>query len=156
MVLWIVMCSFGSIIIEVTTAAKMIRFSSPYFVVLRSKYSKGSHRICGGVIVKSTLIITAAECFHHNTNTPEEIEVRDETGNSRIKIAQIVAHPDYNSSTSCNNIALLHTTSDIKFSDSVYPAKLPPRNYYLREDAKSLFFPEWGQRPVSLRLFPIC
>lgn len=153
----ILMCSFSSIIIEVSAAHEEHRGNNtekhfPYFVVLRSKYSKGSHRICGGVIINSSLIITAAECVQHNINTPEEIAVRDTIGNSRIKIARIVTHSEYDSTTWCNNIAALHTTFDIQFTESIHAVTLPPRNYKISEKDK-LISPEWGQRPVSLRRF---
>lgn len=85
-------------------------------VLLKSNISDiESARFCGGVIIDSTWILTAAHCVHDMT--PAEIDVavgvfdlRSSSG-SRIPIKNIRVHPSYNSNSQVNDIALLELSS---------------------------------------------
>lgn len=92
-----------------------------------------SKNICSGVILNARWIITSAYCVKNYTN-PDDLSVRYGSSNqndvSRISVAvtKIIIHPDFDSVSLVNNIALVKVKEKIKFGDNVQPAKYPTNN----------------------------
>jgi len=108
----------------------------PWQASLRRK-STNSH-FCGGAIINTRWIITAAHCVRGET--PDILSViigdhtRNEVSNSvrqSLDVEAIISHPDYNRQTFENDIALIKVTASIAFSPDLQPICAPePTDLY--------------------------
>lgn len=99
----------------------------PWQVALINK--AGSYQFCGGSIVNSKYVVTAAHCTAGSTAS--EIVVRvgvhdlSVAGGSTIDVAKIIDHPTYNKETLVNDYSILKLATPLTFSDKVRPVCLP-------------------------------
>ncbi|KAI3382002.1 hypothetical protein SNEBB_008073 [Seison nebaliae] len=105
--------------------------SIPFIVSLNIKTSAGE-QLCGGSIVNSNWIVTAAHCFEGMSDAEvknSEVVISDldlvevDTGEKKIKIEQGFEHPDYESSDTnlYNDIYLIKIGEAITFNDKAQP-----------------------------------
>merc|ERR1712227_427686 len=87
--------------------------------------------MCGGTIVNKKFVITAAHCYN-SMFTDLRVIVGEHNlcdgvneGGKVIKVKKITLHPDYNSRTVDNDIAVLELAEDLTFTDKIKPACLP-------------------------------
>lgn len=119
---------------------------APYQVSLRNR---GEHD-CGGSIISSTFILTAAHCTEGAA--PRQLTVRVGTNYSgkkktgeTFRVKRIISHPDYNNETVENDIALLQLSKPINMKANVQEAvKLPPMNDPV-DDGTLVFASGWGE-----------
>ncbi|HMO17233.1 MAG TPA: serine protease [Oligoflexia bacterium] len=91
--------------------------SWPFMVGLFSKGSgnKFNRQFCGGSLIATTWVVTAAHCIAEET--PQSMEVGiglhdlRQNGGETINVKRIIPHPQYNENTSNNDIALLELAS---------------------------------------------
>ncbi|XP_065110087.1 coagulation factor VII [Paramisgurnus dabryanus] len=94
---------------------------------------KGEY-ICGGVILDSQWIITAAHCVWRRDRTllqvtvGEHIRLKDEGTEQKRKVSKMLIHPLYNNSIPDSDIALLLLQSPITLGPFALPVCLPPAN----------------------------
>lgn len=69
------------------------------------------------------------------------------SSDTEIEVAEIVTHPQYNSTTYYNNIALLKLAEKPNFSDSLRPACLHFDNHI----PKGLLVAHWASLPPGIR-----
>jgi len=92
----------------------------------------GGNSLCGGSIISSSWVITAAHCVFGNT--PSQITIYAGSNfpqsGSQIKVAsQIIVHPNYIPATYENDIALLRLASPLIMSDpNISPICIPSVN----------------------------
>merc|ERR1719322_483557 len=87
--------------------------------------------MCGGTIVNKKFVITAAHCYN-SMFTDLRVIVGEHNvcdgvneGGKLIKVKKMTLHPDYNSRTIDNDIAVLELAEDLTFTKKIKPACLP-------------------------------
>lgn len=100
----------------------------PHQVSLRSYISKDHY--CGGSILNSKYILTAAHCAQGRNAIPLFIytvvgTIDRKVGGTRYRVSRVYNHPKYNPNRLLNDIALLRTKNEILFNEYVQPIALP-------------------------------
>lgn len=103
----------------------------PYQVSIR-KWMSYQH-YCGGAIVSSRFILTAAHCTRGQYTHPSSLYIvvgwtGQETKGDAYSLDAIIPHPAFDLSTFTNDIALLRTEREIEFTSHVWPIGLPLKN----------------------------
>jgi len=99
----------------------------PWQVGLVSNW--GSTPFCGGSLISSTTVVTAAHCATSPSQFKVVVGDHDVTqgdGEQRISVASWTSHPNYNSNNQDHDIAIIQLAQPVQFSDSVAPVCLPP------------------------------
>merc|ERR1712088_170932 len=89
----------------------------------------GRTPFCGGTLISSTHVLTAAHCTGSDVDGMYKVllgehNIGDEEYN-RVDVAEILDHPDYNSDTLDNDFAILRLATPVNFTNKVSPACLP-------------------------------
>merc|ERR1719394_27265 len=83
---------------------------------------------CGGTLISSTHVLTAAHCTQTDASNIRvllgEHNIADSVFN-RVDVAEIINHPDYDSRTTDNDYAILRLSQAVPFTNEVAPACLP-------------------------------
>lgn len=125
----------------------------PYQVSLR--LHNGTYHFCGGSIIGIRFILTAAHCTQGGKLKTEDIEVvvgahNRASGGTHYTLDKIVVHPKYNSLAGTNDIMVLVTAKDIKYTELIQPIGLPTKNLPVKGGVPA-FLSGWGINTVSCR-----
>ncbi|CAG4977657.1 unnamed protein product [Parnassius apollo] len=106
---------------------------------------------CGGAILTNRAILSAAHCFLGDTTASWRIRVGSTWANSGGTVhntALIINHPNYNSRTFDNDIAILHSATTFSYSNSVRSGRIAGSNYNLA-DNQPVRAVGWGATSVG-------
>ncbi|PKH03746.1 hypothetical protein CXF72_04735 [Psychromonas sp. MB-3u-54] len=101
----------------------------PWIVSLKNSATR--NHFCGGTLIGERWVLTAAHCLFNSGNlklasqltaTVGEYDLNSIPVTPAIGIQQLYIHPDYNSSTSVNDIALLKLASSVNYPNFISPA----------------------------------
>lgn len=108
---------------------------------------KGSSRpFCGGSLVSSKTVLTAAHCRTDVSNFDVVVgdhDVGRSDGEQRISAQSWISHPNYDSNRVNNDFALIHLSRDVTFSNSIAPVCLP-KSSSSNFDNKVAIVTGWG------------
>jgi trypsin len=93
-----------------------------------------SKPFCGGTLISSNTVLTAAHCKTSVSQFQVVVGEHDVTrsdGEQKISPSQWISHPNYNSNGNDNDFAIVRLSQDVIFSNTVMPACLPDstKNY---------------------------
>ncbi|XP_039247965.2 serine protease 33-like [Styela clava] len=108
--------------------------------VYEKRDDKMSTQICGGTLIDSQHIVTAAHCVEYY-NEPDKygLILGDNTtiiyseSEKLLGVSSVLRHDNYNETTLDNDIALLQLKNRVIFSENVRPACLPPQGLQIDE-----------------------
>ncbi len=88
----------------------------PFIVSLQ----RGSSHFCGGSLIKKNWVLTAAHCVRSGTSSLRVkiglLNLKDNTGVETFTAKQVIVHPQNNSSTNENDLALINLDGESKFA----------------------------------------
>jgi len=104
----------------------------PWMVSVQSKTGFG--HICGGTLISSRYVLSAAHCFDDLTASSYsvilgEYNLNEETSGTvaiEVELMTVYNHLAYNDDTYVNDIAVLTLARDVNFTADVAPICLPP------------------------------
>lgn len=112
----------------------------PWQVSIRSCNAFSCRHFCGGTILDSQTILTAAHCHVSTRHFIMAGQTNTKRGKN-VGIANVITHRDYDEDTSDNDIAIIKLSSPLTFGDDVQAICLPDRYYFLTETVCTpLFF----------------
>ncbi|KAK2916546.1 hypothetical protein Q8A67_000920 [Cirrhinus molitorella] len=114
-----------------------------------SLHQNGRH-FCGGSLINSEWILSAAHCLLDNPDPSvytvylgrqsQELPNPNEVS---ISVSQIILHPEYNSFSHDNDIALLHLSSPVNFTSYIQPVCLAAEGSTFNSD--TMWLTGWGR-----------
>merc|ERR1712032_350163 len=84
---------------------------------------------CGGTLISSTHVLTAAHCTDGSAASSIRVILGEhniaDSDFNRVDVAEIINHPNYDSRTTDNDYAILRLANPVTFTNEVSPACLP-------------------------------
>ncbi|XP_042687661.1 chymotrypsin-like elastase family member 2A [Centrocercus urophasianus] len=125
-------------------------YSWPWQASLQYQSSSGWHHTCGGILIATNWVLTAAHCISSSRNYRVLLGkynlAAEEQGSVTAFPEKIVVHEKWNSYSvaSGNDIALIKLTEHVALSDKIRLACLPPAESILSSNT-ACYVTGWGR-----------
>lgn len=127
----------------------------PYHVQLA--YSTDFYSFCGGTIISTRHILSAAHCIQMFKNDTTELFAVFNRANlndidfTAIQITKVYDHPNYTNEKFLFDISILLTEQEINFNDFIQPMRLPTIDYTKRSGDAAVIA-GWGRLWVRITI----
>lgn len=122
----------------------------PWIVSLRNVRNQN---VCGGSILSSRWIATAAHCIHRYVRNPNNIfavsGAHSRSDGDRNRIARIIIHPRYNRRYMTFDVSVIQIAADIVFNARVQPVAFPASPVV--HEGTTVLFAGWGLVQVNFQ-----
>ena len=108
--------------------------SAPWQVAIIDRAARSNYhgQFCGGSLVSSEWIVTAAHCVVSGFSVTQPASIGIQVGNAKLdtkrlsvlSVSAIQVHPSYSSAEENNDIALIKLSSPVSFSSSIAPISI--------------------------------
>lgn len=122
----------------------------PYQVSLRRLFENDTvvswGHTCGGFIISTDAVVTAAHCIYGREHLKFQIRAGSDLrsqGGQVVNVTKFFLHPDYQTSGTYNDVAVLKLENRLQFNSKVWSIMLPPRGYRVPDDSP-LLVSGWG------------
>ncbi|XP_054934395.2 chymotrypsin-1-like [Dermacentor andersoni] len=144
-------CGVARVLGRIVDGKTIARSRMPWIVHLVARYQLKPRSIkqmaCGGSILSSRFILTAAHCINFGHRHPVSIVVRYNSTyleqGPLASVKDIIPHPRFSMATVTNDIGLVKLTKPLQFDEFVKPICLPVTRLQLAH--KKAFAAGWGK-----------
>uniref|UniRef100_A0A673AQT2 Chymotrypsin-like elastase family member 2A n=1 Tax=Sphaeramia orbicularis TaxID=375764 RepID=A0A673AQT2_9TELE len=130
-------------VIRVVSGEDVRPHSWPWQISVQSDSSGRWRHVCGGTLISSTWVLTAAHCIKYVHINTENWSLTATTGQELQHVPVFTINDSH-----LNDIAMIKLPSPVSFSDTIAPACLPDRGVVLPHGA-SCFVTGWGRLSTS-------
>jgi len=132
--------------------------SWPWQIVWCQKSGNTCSLSCGGSVVSHNWVITAGHCVFGNTGAPQNFAIKagvhDQTCNAntcrtQVDVSAIYLHPQYNSNTLVNDIALIRLATPLTYGTTIQPVCLPSTDASVIVEPNFTWTTGWGTTRVG-------
>eukprot|EP00094_Tigriopus_californicus_P010048 TCALIF_09691-PA protein Name:"Similar to Trypsin II-P29 (Gallus gallus)" AED:0.12 eAED:0.12 QI:0/0.75/0.6/0.8/0.5/0.6/5/0/383 len=132
---------------EISRGLDAVRFEFPWMAALGKFKTGGSpFWFCGGTLINSRWVLTAAHCFIVNVEIVRlgqlDLEDTQSPDIQDFKVERAILHPSYNSSLLNHDLALIKLDQAVKFTRAIQPLCLSMEEGV--DKASALISTGWG------------
>ncbi|XP_028266460.1 chymotrypsin-like elastase family member 2A [Parambassis ranga] len=144
--------TFPPVLTRVVAGQDARPHSWPWQISLQSDSSGRWRHVCGGILISSHWVLSAAHCINNRYNYRVELGRHNlktsEEGSVVRSSATIITHKDYNTLRSRHDIALIKLSSPVTLSDTIMPVCLPDQGVILPHGTPC-YVTGWGRLSTS-------